>query len=446
MYTGWLKRQQKMDGHDLAEIRRSGKLKVLLAYDPINYFIYRGAPMGYSYELAERFAQEIGVQLEVVLVRDMNLQVPLLRNRDADIIATPMAATSQQSRMVDFSPPIDASPQVLVQHVATAPAALVRSPEELAGKTVYVHEKSAFYNTLKDLAENRGIKVRIISVNGALTTSELVRMVDRGKIGYTVADSNLAVTLRPICPNIDIRTRLSVTQQLSWAVRKDSPKLRHALAEWIGKERKTGTLQAIRNKYASQENGLRKKTVSTFYGSRTGALSPYDRLIRQEARRIGWDWRLLASLIYEESQFDPDIVSWAGAVGLMQVMPATGTIIGISDLTTPESNIRAGVAYLATLEKEWGDIRERETRLKFILASYNVGPGHVRDAQKLAVKYGAQPNLWENNVEKFLLLKSEAKFYNDAVASLGYCNGAVPVSYTRNILRRYRQYRQLMPN
>jgi membrane-bound lytic murein transglycosylase F len=434
---------------DLDNIRKSGKLKVLLAYDPINYFIYKGTPMGYSYELAERFSKELGVQLEVVPVRDMNLQIPMLRSGDGDVIAHFMTVTRSRSRSVDFSIPLDSTRQVLVQRSSRKPddsSGLVRKPEQLDGKTVYVREKSAYYNTLKEIMTRYGISITIIPVHGSVTTGELVRLVNSGEIRYTVADSNIAVTHRSICPDIDIRTPISVTQPLAWAVRKNSPKLREELDAWLIREKHSGDIRAIHRKYYDQQYRFRKYAVNVFYSDKAGSISAYDKIVKEGARNIGWDWRLLSSLIYEESQFDPKVVSWAGAIGLMQVMPATGSMMRIFNLSNPEANVKAGTAYLETLEKEWQEIRDRETRLKFILASYNVGPGHVKDAQKLAIKYGANPGIWENNVEKYLLLKSEPRYYNDAVTDLGYCNGAIPVRYTRSILSRYHLYSQVIPD
>jgi membrane-bound lytic murein transglycosylase F len=446
--AGWNNRDIVLPGRDLSEIRKSGKLKVLLAYDPINYFIYKGAPMGYSYELAERFARELGVQLEVVPVRDMNLQIPMLRKGDGDLIAHFMTVNGTRSRIVDFSVPLDSTREVLVQRKSPKPAdstGLVRKPGELDGKTVYVREKSSYYNSLREIMARYGISINIVTVPGSLTTGELIRDVNDGKIRYTIADSNIAVPHQAIYTDIDIGTQISATQPLAWAIRKNSPKLREALDAWLLRERRSGDFRAIHHKYYERQYRFRKYAVNAFYSDKAGSISPYDKLVKEGAKTIGWDWRLLSSLIYEESQFDPTVTSWAGAVGLMQIMPSTGAIAKVFNLSDPAANVRAGTAYLETLEKEWKEILDRDTRLKFILASYNVGPGHVRDAQKLAIKYGANPKLWEENVEKYLRLKSEPRFYNDDAADLGYCDGAIPVRYTRNIISRYRLYAEVIP-
>ncbi|NTU91021.1 MAG: transporter substrate-binding domain-containing protein [Chlorobiaceae bacterium] len=444
----WLNRDIFLPGRDLAEIRKSGKLQVLLSYDPINYFIYKGTPMGYSYELAQRFADELGVRLEVVPVRNLNHQIPMLRNGEGDLIAHPMTVIESRTDDVSFSTPLDSTRQVLIQRTRDSSATghrMVRTLEELDRKTVYVREKSAYFNNLMEIRKRSDIALNIVPVHGSLTTGELISRVNSGKIDFTVADSNIAVPHKALYPALDISTVISRRQPLAWAVRKNAPQLRSALDHWLAAEQRTGYLQMLRNKYYNQQYRVAKHAFSAFYSEDSGSISSYDNLVKTGAGTIGWDWRLLSSLIYEESQFDPKVVSWAGAVGLMQVMPSTAAISKISRLSDPELNIRAGTAYLGTLEKEWREIGDPATRIKFILASYNAGPGHVRDAQKLALKYGANPALWEDNVERYLTLKSEPRYYNDAVAELGYCNGAIPVRYTRNILSRYQLYMQVIP-
>jgi membrane-bound lytic murein transglycosylase F len=445
--SGFSNRELMVPARDLDDIRKSGKLRVLLAYDPINYFIYKGAPMGYSYELAERFARELGVRLEVVPVRNLDRQIPMLRNGEGDLIAHFMTVTAMRSRIIDFSLPLDSTREVLVQRKSETAknGGAVRDPRQLAGKSVHVREKSAYYNSLREIMARYGISINIVPVHGSLTTGDLIKQVNDGRIMFTVADSNIAVPHRSIYSDIDIGTQLSAREPLAWGVRKSSPKLRETLNRWLDQEKRTGTISTIHHKYYERQFQLRKHAVENFYSGKKGAISPYDKLVRAGAGKIGWDWRLLSSLIYEESQFDPGVVSWAGAVGLMQLMPSTGAMMRVFNLSDPEANIRAGTAYLVSLEKEWQEIRDTETRVKFILASYNVGPGHVRDAQKLAVRYGADPTRWEDNVEKYLELKSEPKYYNDSVADLGYCNGSIPVRYTRNILNRYRLYTQVIP-
>jgi len=145
-------------------------------------------------------------------------------------------------------------------------------------------------------------------------------------------------------------------------------------------------------------------------------------------------------MIYQESHFDPHANSWAGAMGLMQIMPSTQKQYGIRDPYSPDQNIRGGVEYLLWLNDLFsGKIKDEQTRLKFVLAAYNVGVGHIMDARKLARKYGKDPDSWED-VSYFLELKSNPKYYLDPVVEYGYCRGDEPVKYVAQILDRYEHY------
>jgi len=201
----------------------------------------------------------------------------------------------------------------------------------------------------------------------------------------------------------------------------------------------------LEDKYYRQQYTFRTRAMHAFYSEKAGEISPFDSLVRQSAQTIGWDWRLLASLLYEESHFDPQAVSWAGAIGLMQLMPGTARMFGSGDLFDPETNIRSGTRYISYLQKEWNNVLDPENRIRFVLASCNVGPGHVRDAQKLARKYGRDPEVWDGSVERYLKLKSDPFYYRDEASEFGYCNGIMPVNYARNILARYALYRQVIP-
>jgi membrane-bound lytic murein transglycosylase F len=185
--------------------------------------------------------------------------------------------------------------------------------------------------------------------------------------------------------------------------------------------------------------------MTSAYSSLGGnKLSPYDEEIKREARNLGWDWRLLASVIYQESNFRPNAESWAGAVGLMQLMPATAIEFGAVDRTNPHQSLRAGVRYLKYLDKLWSKyVRDPEERVKYVLASYNAGLSHILDARNLAKKYSKDPNRWDD-VESFLRQKSNPKYYRDPVAVAGYCKCEEPVNYVRDILARFEEYKLLI--
>ena len=186
-------------------------------------------------------------------------------------------------------------------------------------------------------------------------------------------------------------------------------------------------------------------TIGSQYGD-TAGLARWSELIRSAGAEIEWDWRLLASLICQESRFKPGVVSHAGAVGLMQVMPSTGRRFGIDVKASPVENIIAGTLYILKLEKIFEEkVTDSLERKKFILASYNAGPGHVLDAMKLARKHGMNPEKWEGSVEVWLQKKSDPNYFNDELVRNGYFRGTESVAFVKQVLERYHRYCEIIP-
>ena len=167
-------------------------------------------------------------------------------------------------------------------------------------------------------------------------------------------------------------------------------------------------------------------------------ISPYDELERGETLKYGLDWRLITSQMYQESRFNPKARSFAGAQGLLQVMPRTGRQLGYSNLTRPENGVAAGVAYMDWLEQRFPARLDLAEKLYFTLAAYNAGHGHVEDARRLAERLGKDPDKWFGNVEEAMLLLSRPEYARQA--RYGYVRGAEPVKYVRQIKNRYLGY------
>jgi len=175
-----------------------------------------------------------------------------------------------------------------------------------------------------------------------------------------------------------------------------------------------------------------------------GKISHFDGLFKKYAKEIDWDWRMLASLAYTESNFDTTVVSWAGAKGLMQLMPATARAMGVPQgkEQNAEESIKAAVKYIASTDRSLRVVKDKEERLNFILASYNAGLGHIYDAMALADKYGKNKYIWKDNVENYILLKSSEEYFNDPVCKNGYFRGIETYNFVRDIRSRYEVYKQ----
>jgi membrane-bound lytic murein transglycosylase F len=231
-------------------------------------------------------------------------------------------------------------------------------------------------------------------------------------------------------------------------VRKKSPLLNKELNNWINKIKKSKGSLLTYNKYFKSAKKTVNRAENNRFSYRGGEISQYDELIKIYSQKIGWDWQLLASMVYQESHFKSDAQSWAGANGLMQLVPGTARRYGIdSESQTAEQSLSAGTNYIIDLDKYWKSrISYKEERIKFILASYNVGLGHVIDARNLAAKHGKDPDLWYHNVEYMVLQKSNPMIYNDPLVKCGYCRGQETFMYVKEILNRYENYKNVQHN
>lgn len=438
---------------DLDKIKERGVLKAITTYGSTSYFIYRGRPMGYEYELLNRLAKDLDVELEIIVAHDLGKMFDMLNNGEGDIIAYNLKVTKKNNERAEFTRYLQLTNQVLVQRkpdnwrnlkTHQAEKLMIRNPIQLAGENVYVRKNSAYEERLHNLSNEIGAEIRIKEVPGHLETEELIRMVSEGFIDYTIADRHMAEIVAAKFSNVDIKTEISFNQKNAWAVRKSSPQLLEAVNTWLDKETKGPDFYVIFNKYFKNRTAYTQRVKSKYFARDGGQISPYDHLFKQYSENINWDWLLLAALAYQESRFYPDTISWAGAVGLMQLMPQTAESFGAVNASDPQESVKAGIKFIGWLERVWAKhIPDENERIKFVLASYNVGPGHVLDARRLAAKYGRDPNKWSGHVDYYLLLKSEEKYYTDPVVKEGYCRGKEPYLFVKEVLQRYDQYKRV---
>jgi membrane-bound lytic murein transglycosylase F len=436
---------------DLTEIKKRGYINALVDNNSISYFIYKGQSMGYEYELLNMLAKELGVGLKITITTGVERAIDQLNRGEGDILAFPLTVTKDRTEYISFSKPHFHAYQVLVQRkpdnwrkmgVDQINAQLIRNPIDLIGKDVYVLPGSSFEKRLENLSEEIGGDIHILKDTATAESESLIRRVALGEIDYTVTDHMIANVNASYYPNLDVNTPLSVAQQVAWATRKNSPDLLKAIDEWLVKIKREATFMVVFNRYYKSPRTSLLRLKSEYSSLGGNMLSPFDSLIRQGAEDLGWDWRLLASLVYQESNFLPKGESWAGARGLMQLMPSTAKRFGAANPDDPRQSLRAGVAYLKYLNHYWEPkVKDERERVKFILASYNAGLSHIIDARKLAQKHGKDPQLWEGNVEFFLSKKSDPKFFRDPEVMAGYCKCEEPVNYVRDVLDRYEEYK-----
>ncbi len=438
---------------DLDSIRARGRLIVITDFNSANYFLYKGEPMGFHYELLKAFSDHLGIDLEIHTGNSVEDAFAMLQTGQVDLLAMGLTVTPSRSRDIRFTESLDSTRMILVQRkpnrwrsltTAELEEKLVRNPLELSHLTVYVQKGSSHAEYLNALSVEAVEPMTIIEV--PFEAEGLIDLVSKGEIEFAVCDQNIALVNSTRFPDIDIKTTLSSHQNLAWAIRKsNSGQLENELNQWIKTFRETQTFAILYSKYFRNTNPV-TFLKSDNYSLRSGKVSQWDNLIKTYSEKIGWDWRLLASLICQESRFIPDVVSRVGAYGLMQVMPETGKHFGIDVTASPELNIRAGVKFIDWLHEIFDSkIADEKERTKFILAAYNAGPGHILDAMRLAGKNGMDPQVWDGSVAVWVLKKAEPKYYNDSVVKFGYFKGKESVAFVSQILERYEHYRNILP-
>ena len=454
---------------DLPEITASKELRVLFTFNSTGYFIYRGETLGYEYELLRAMTRDLKLRLVPVVVRDSRTLFEQLSRGDGDVIAAQLVAGAA-SPQVAFTSGLYETRPVVVQRKGADPTAglasqdvakanareaqetgdlqpltlrarLISKPEELAGQKVHVSQATQFRKRLLELNDELSQDVDVVEVDES--ADRLIQRLSEGEIAYTVAAENLAALKSGEYTNLLVQPTLGPAQQVVWGVRVNAPALRAAIDQWIAAKRKSGLLNVLYKKYFRDRRGFVKRTESRYYTPETGTLSQFDDYFREYAKIPGWDWRLVASQAYQESHFNAGARSWAGATGLMQIMPRTAREMKVNP-ADPKQSVEGACRYLWSFDKRLKDeIASESERIKFILAAYNVGLGHVEDARRLAAKYGDDPNDWDD-VGYWLIRKSKRAVYNDPVVRYGFARGTEPVAYVEQILDRYEHYKAVV--
>lgn len=430
---------------DFQQIIASDTLRVLTLNTSTSYFLYRDQPMGYHYDMLLDFCSHHGLTPKIIVAENISALYTMLQDSIGDVVAYNMPITGQLKDSLLFCGLEQITHQVLVQREQKNDT-ILRDVTELIGKEVTVLDRSKYKDRMENLNEELGGGVLIkIAEGDTIVVEDLIRKVSSGDISYTVADEFVAKLNQTYFRNLNVGLPVSFDQRSSWAVRKDSPVLADSLNSWFQQTSIEPIYLQITKRYFEETKGYSsndRPSYVTILGP--GQISPFDIYFKQYGKQFNLDWRLLASIAYHESSFNTEGKSWAGATGLMGLMPATAASLGVvgDDLLNPEMNIRAGAEYLRTLISSFSSVPQKEERVKLALASYNGGIGHVYDARALAEKHQADKNIWDGNVEKYIQLKRLEQYYEDPVCKFGYFRGDETVNYVKNVMNRWEAYKQ----
>lgn len=413
-------------------------LKVVSLYGPTSYFNYRGEEMGIDYENAKKFAADNGLELDFTIVENISRLIDKLENGEAHLAAYPVPSIGEYNSEIIYCGPKEITHQVLV---ANSSGNVLKDVTDLVGKNITVEKDSKYLYRLRNLNEELGGGINILTLESdTITTEDLLGMVASGKIDYTVADTGMARLYSNSFPNLDMSLRLSSDQAASWAVAPGMESLAEKINNWETSSKSSEFMREIYKRYYDVSYSDKFDATLSYFRNinlmKGGKVSDYDDIFRKYASTAGFDWRFLAAIAYCESRYNPGVESRFGAKGLMQVMPGTARAMGVDPalLGSPDINVLAAARIIAKLNESFKEkVEDPHERMKFVMAAYNAGSGHVYDSMALAEKLGLDPGKWIGNVSVAALMKSRPEYYNDPVVKHGYFRGRETVDFVDHV-------------
>ncbi|MCB1184037.1 transporter substrate-binding domain-containing protein [bacterium] len=433
--------------HDLGAIHGGGVLRILTRYNATNYFIHKGGQAGFDYELALHFAREHDLTLEVEVVDDDADLVSLLNAGRGDLVCAGLTPDGDLGRWTTATRPTNFVRKVLV---VAEDSPIDDDPASLNRMTVTVPAGEPNREALLAYRREHRLHFFVTAGRPGADPEELLADVAAGRSDAVVVDDIVARATMKHLPGLRIGPVLGPRQPTVWYLRENCPDLRAAVNEFLrrhiwmsadGEPLRSRTYGIIYDRYFENPLTIRGFREAANRPDLSGAISPYDDLIRRKAEEAGFDWRLIAAQIYQESRFYPFARSRANARGLMQVLPRFGGAQGDS-LYEPEANLTAGLRLMRATWLSYAYLDSLD-RLRFTLAEYHAGHGHVTDARRIAMEMGRNPNRWEGSLAVTLPRLMERRHFSRA--RHGYYGGAETVSYVEEILNRYRSYMRLVP-
>ena len=411
----------------LDKIKKRGFVVLITTNGPTTYYLYREDEMGFEFDLAKAFADYLGVELKVV-VAERDEVFPLLRWERGDFIGAGLSIGDEYEMPISFSRPTFTIQHAVITHKDDPK---LEGVEALEDEVIHVRSGTSEEEKLLDLVD-KGHNLRVKPYD-SVPTEELISWVAGKKIRVTVSKSNLALLSRRYYPDIRVSFTLDESKHLGWAVRRRDKKLLKTINRFFGEIEKNGLYQKIYEKYYSYIEIFDYVDIKAFHRRIQTRLPRYEGIIERTAEEYGFDWRLIAAIIYQESHYRPRARSHTGVRGLMQLTLKTARDMGIENRLDPCQSISGGVKYLKQLYDRYDDI-DGWDRMLITLASYNVGTGHIADARRLAMEQDLDPNKW-TSVAKVLPLFSYKRYYKRA--KYGYCRGSEPVEYVKRIVLYY---------
>ncbi|MBU1194444.1 MAG: membrane-bound lytic murein transglycosylase MltF [Proteobacteria bacterium] len=413
------------DLNTVEKIKKNGVLRLITNSSINTYYYYNGQPAGFEYDLAKEFADFLNVDLDII-TPGWNNMFSYLDDKKGDFIAAGLTITRERLEKAIFSIPYMTIQQHIVHHKLTHGP---RSIKSMNDRTLHVRRGTSYHSRIRTLIKS-GIDLNYVLHNN-IPTLELIRMVNDKELKFTVSDSNIAFLSQRYYPDIRVGIPLQGKESLAWAARKDDSEMLKTINQFILYAMQTGKLTQLTDKYYANIENSDLFDIKLFQQRIRTRLPQFKDTIIKESEKYGFDWRLVAAVVYQESHFNPMAKSFTNVLGLMQVTTVTADEMGIENRLNPEQSIQAGIGYLDKMMKNFEHFDNEYEKTVFALASYNIGYGHITDAMKIARNKGLDDTKWQNLV-KVLPLLSKSDYYEKT--KYGYARGWEPVIYVEKIM------------
>jgi membrane-bound lytic murein transglycosylase F len=411
--------------NDLEAIQSRGELVLITRNNFACYYEAAHGPAGFEYHVAKTFADHIGVSLRTLVIEDEAQMIEALLTGKGDLIAAGFPFGRASARLVALGP---GYLEVKKQVVGRRGGPVIHSEKDLVQSSLTITGSSAGLEQLNLLKQTHtDLTWQILN---EVSSEEMLQMVWSRSLPLTVVESNTLILNRRFYPELVVHLDLGEPQQLRWALNPKSRHLQRAVRQWFAAKSTKDTLASLLKYYYSHLEDFDYVDLARYRRRIYDRLPKYQTHFEEAARRHDLDWRLVAAMAYQESHWDPHAQSFTGVRGIMMLTQDTADFLGLKDRTAEKESIFAGTRYLAHLHRLIGEDVSEPDRTLMALAAYNIGPGHLKDARKLALALGKSDKTW-SDVREILPLLQRKKYYQNLTH--GYARGTEAVQYVDRI-------------
>jgi membrane-bound lytic murein transglycosylase F len=420
----------------LDKIKRDKVLNVVLLNAPSTYYIGTEGAQGFEYDLLKSYAKSLDVKLNIFPANTVKEAIELRKQPNIHIVSASVTKTPKREKELNFGPSyFEVQEQVVCNRGMIAQKNFPRDIESLAGLNIKIGEGTSYSETVHSLIED-GFDLNV-TYTTSCSTEELLEQVSLHKIDCTIVDSNIyALSLRHY-PEMDMAFTISEREQLAWVLPPDSKELESNMYTWLNDFNQRGKMAELKDHYYSSIHFFDYYDNKMFYQRIKSRLPKYKKFFLDVGKKYSIPWKLIAAISYQESHWNPHAKSFTGVRGMMMLTNATAKMLGVTNRVDPEQSIVGGTRHLKQMIKFVPEDVEGENRLKFALAAYNIGMGHIHDARALAKRLGYNKSIW-SDLKQVLPLLSKKRYYK--TLKYGYARGEEPVKYVESIY----EYRNIL--